>query len=173
MNGATAEPLVSTTSPPNTTIMMRIGHQPKFLANPHKAPKLGKKIHTAFLLELVFHGFGGGPGRTPFDPVAVGIGLAFEPQQVLARARIIRPVGNTAPKNTKAITIGFTTLCSSSPNLSQSRLSGFKASRIEQCRCKKKDRDSTGPAPRMAVMPPVEQRQQRKGAGHHNAKRPV
>src|SRR5262245_37465971 len=38
-----------------------------------------------------------------------------------------RPVGSTVPKNTKAIRIGFTTLCTSSPNFSHSRLSGRKA----------------------------------------------
>ena len=79
MNGATAEPLVSTTRPPNTTIMIRIGQQPEFLPNAHKTPKLRQKVHTAFLLELVLHRFADGPGRVPFDPVTIGVGLPFEP----------------------------------------------------------------------------------------------
>src|SRR5436190_7691919 len=84
MNGATAEPWVSTSSPPNATIMMRIGSSQNFLRARMKRQSSARKS-IAFPLELILHGFGGGPRWAPVDPVAVRVGLPLEPQRVLSQ----------------------------------------------------------------------------------------
>src|ERR1700682_6451352 len=82
MKGATTEPLVSTTRPPNTTIMMRIGvSQNFFLTRMNRQSSATKSIF--YPLELISHRFRRGTGRLSHDPVAVCTRLAFEPQQVL------------------------------------------------------------------------------------------
>src|SRR5258708_1143268 len=113
MNGAITEPLVSTTSPPNTTIMTSIGNSQNFFRTRiNRQSSTTKSIYcpldhdpinrimisslclSMFLfgkpvpsfpdaLELVFHRFGRWSVRLSHDPVAVRIRLSFEPQQVL------------------------------------------------------------------------------------------
>src|SRR5665647_2707626 len=84
MNGAITEPLVSTTSPPNTTIMINIGSSQNFFrARINRQSSATKSItHPS---ELVFHRLGRRAGRLAHDPVAVGVGLPLQPQQVLAQ----------------------------------------------------------------------------------------
>src|ERR1700736_1645090 len=101
MKGAIAEPLVSTTSPPNTTIMIRIGSSQNFfrarINRQSSATKsilrplfehdlCGKPVPTFpdHALELIFHRLGRGPRRLPHDPVAVRARLPLQPQQILA-----------------------------------------------------------------------------------------
>src|ERR1700678_4481491 len=81
MNGAIADPLVSTTRAPNTTIMIRIGSsQNFFLTRINRQSSATKSI--SYPLELIFHRLGRWTGRLSHDPVARRIRLAFEPQQV-------------------------------------------------------------------------------------------
>src|SRR5260370_946730 len=82
MNGATTEPLVSTTSPPNTTIMIRIGNsQNFFLTRMNRQSSATKSISCP--LELISHRLWRGTRRLSHDPVAVRARLPFEPQRVL------------------------------------------------------------------------------------------
>src|SRR5258708_10453388 len=82
MNGATTEPLVSTTSPPNTTIMIRTGNsQNFFLTRINRQSSATKSMSCP--LELISHRLRRWTRRLPHDPVAVGARLPFEPQQVL------------------------------------------------------------------------------------------
>src|SRR5262245_6504804 len=83
MNGAIAEPLVSTTRPPKTTIMIRIGSSQNFLRTRMKRQS-SPTNSIIFSLELVLHCIRRGPGRRAHDPVARSIRLAPEPQQILA-----------------------------------------------------------------------------------------
>src|SRR5450759_2407054 len=84
MNGAIAEPLVSTTSPPNTTIMIRIGSSQNFFRTRiNRQSSATKSILCP--LELVFHRLGRWPGRRSHDPVALRVRLPLEPQQILAQ----------------------------------------------------------------------------------------
>src|ERR1700693_4818123 len=81
MNGAIAEPLVSTTSPPNTTIMISIGNSQNFFRTRiNRQSSATKSISCP--LELIFHRLGRWSGRAPHDPVARRLGLALEPQQI-------------------------------------------------------------------------------------------
>src|SRR5215831_10854532 len=68
MNGATAEPLVSTTRPPNTAIMMRTVKSQNFLRTRIKRHSSVRKFIAALSLELVPHGVGCRAGRAAFDP---------------------------------------------------------------------------------------------------------
>src|SRR3974390_2615308 len=85
MNGATTEPLISTTNPPTTTIMMRLGSSQNFLRTHINRESSARKLISLSPLELVFHRFRSRPGRAPLDPIAVDIGRPFESQEVLAK----------------------------------------------------------------------------------------
>src|ERR1700731_1078675 len=83
MKGAITEPLVSTTSPPNTTIMIRTGNSQNFLRTRiNRQSSATKSISCP--LKLISHGLGRWSGRLPRDPVAFRVRLPFEPQQILA-----------------------------------------------------------------------------------------
>src|SRR5471030_1604512 len=82
MKGAITEPLVSTTSPPKTTIMVRIGNsQNFFLTRINRQSSATKSIFV--LLELIAHRLGRWTRGLSHDPVAVRVRLPFEPQRVL------------------------------------------------------------------------------------------
>ena len=116
---------------------------------------------------------GAGPGGLPFDPVAVRVGLPFEPQRVLAQ----RPHDEAGRQHGAEEHQGHHDrihhLVQQQPELEPKPIERLECGRIEQRRRKEKDRNSAGPAPRMAVVPPVEQRHHRERSGHHDPKRPV
>src|SRR3981081_4623818 len=103
MNGAITEPLVSTTSPPNTTIMISTGSSQNFFrARMNRQSSATKSMfvslfeHDTFekvvfrffsdhALELVSHRFGRWSGRSPHDPVAVLVRQPFQAQHILAQ----------------------------------------------------------------------------------------
>src|SRR5580704_18756298 len=83
MKGAITEPLVITTSPPNTTIMIRTGSSQYFLrTRMNRQSSATKSILCPS--KLVSHGLGRWPGRLPHDPVAVRVRLPLQPQRVLS-----------------------------------------------------------------------------------------
>src|SRR3954462_11132112 len=83
MKGATAEPLVRITRPPNTTIITRIGNSQNFLRTRMKRQSSARKSIQR-PSELIAHAFRRRTGRIADDPVAVPFRLAFEPQEFLA-----------------------------------------------------------------------------------------
>src|ERR1041385_3932827 len=83
MNGATAEPLVSTTRPPNRTIIKKIGSSQYFLRTSTKRQSTARKSIVR-PLELILHRLGSGTRRLPDDPIAVAFGLTFQAEQVPA-----------------------------------------------------------------------------------------
>src|SRR5688500_15854743 len=72
MKGATTLPLLRTISPPNTTIMNRMGSIQYFLRARMKDQSSEKNIPMA-ASELVLHCFGSGAGRLACDPIAHGV----------------------------------------------------------------------------------------------------
>src|SRR5260370_4558328 len=92
MNGAMAEPLVSTIRPPKITIMIRIGNSQNFLRSRMKAQSstmmepIGRCLSNSELAEseLVAHRLRRRPRRRAIDPVALGRGIEPEAQEVLA-----------------------------------------------------------------------------------------
>jgi hypothetical protein len=85
MNGATAEPLLSTTRPPNTTIINRTGSSQNFLRTRIKRHNSSRKSNTKFPSELIFHRLGLRSRGLPSDPVAAAFGLSLEPEQVFPK----------------------------------------------------------------------------------------
>src|SRR5476649_2127770 len=92
MNGAMAEPLVSTIRPPNTTIMIMIGSSQNFLRSRMNAQSSMMtepmdvdpfEINLA-RSELVFHRLRRRTRRGPLDPVAFGVAVELQPQEILA-----------------------------------------------------------------------------------------
>src|SRR4051812_32530852 len=81
MKGATAEPLVNTTSPPNTTIMIMIGSSQNFLRTRMKRQSSARKSITS-LSELVLHCLRRRSRRLPRQPIAVATRLTPQAQQV-------------------------------------------------------------------------------------------
>src|SRR5580692_10826397 len=92
MNGAMAEPLVSTIRPPKITIMIRIGNSQNFLRSRMKAQSstmmepIGRCLSNSELAEseLVTHRLRRRPWRRAIDPVALGRRIEPEAQEVLA-----------------------------------------------------------------------------------------
>src|SRR5919206_3376163 len=79
MNGATTEPLASTSRPPNSAIMIRTGASQNFLRTrmkPHSSARNSIGVPPGSVLVLVDHGLGRGSGRPALDPVAGGVRLA-------------------------------------------------------------------------------------------------
>src|SRR3979409_2369816 len=103
MNGAITEPLVSTTSPPNTTIMISTGSSQNFfrtrinrqssatksmfvsLFEQDAFEKAASRFCSDHALELDFHRLGRRSGRLSHDPVAVLVRLPFQAQHILAQ----------------------------------------------------------------------------------------
>src|SRR4051812_4663824 len=83
MKGATADPLVRITSPPNTTIITRTGSNQNFLRTRMKRQSSARKSIQR-PSELIAHAFPRRPRRIADDPVAVAFRLALEPQEFLA-----------------------------------------------------------------------------------------
>lgn len=85
MNGATAEPYVSTIRPPSRTIMIRTGSSQNFLRALMKSQSSAiKDMVTLHLLELLFHRRQRGLFQVDFDPVGFRIRVEFLTQQVFA-----------------------------------------------------------------------------------------
>src|SRR5262245_65774254 len=87
MNGAMAEPLVSTIRPPKITIMIRLGSSQNFFRSFMKAQSSTRMEPIAAVLsrsELVFHRLRRRPGRGAVDPVAAGAAIHPKPQEILA-----------------------------------------------------------------------------------------
>src|SRR5471032_2589955 len=89
MNGAMAEPLVSTIRPPKITIMMKIGSSQNFLRSFMNAqsstmmePMVFKSLSRS---ELIFHRLRRRPRRSALDPVALGVLVQAQAQEILAR----------------------------------------------------------------------------------------
>src|SRR5258706_4169636 len=86
MKGATAEPWVSTTSPPRATMITTIGHSQYFFRARMKRKKSFTSDSIVALpafLELILHRVRP-RGRLARDPVTSRRGLAAQAQQVLA-----------------------------------------------------------------------------------------
>src|SRR5258706_8787864 len=86
MKGATAEPWVSTTSPPRATMITTIGHSQYFLRarmKRHRSFTSDSIVALPGFLELVLHRVRP-RGRLVRDPIALRGGLAAQAQQVLA-----------------------------------------------------------------------------------------
>src|SRR3546814_10513698 len=82
MNGATADPWVSTTRPPNSTITSSIGSSQNFLRirrNRHSSAR--KDIGVS---ELIGHGRAGVGLAVARNPVAGGLGIEAPVQRILA-----------------------------------------------------------------------------------------
>src|SRR5690242_10731448 len=83
MKGATAEPLTSTATLPNVSIMTRIGRSQNFLRTRMKRQSSAKKS-MCMPSELIFHCDRCRPRRPPGDPITVRIRFQLEPQQIPA-----------------------------------------------------------------------------------------
>src|SRR5262249_42044571 len=83
MKGATAEPLVSTISPPKTAMTMKTGNSQNFFRTLRKAQTSRRKL-TINASKLVVECFGGRAGRFADDPIALRCRLEFSPHRVLA-----------------------------------------------------------------------------------------
>src|SRR5258708_9961554 len=83
MNGANTVPLVSTTRPPNTTIMTRTGSSQNFLRTRMKRQSSARKSIQR-PSKLIAHALRRRTGWIADDPVAVPFRLALEPQEFLA-----------------------------------------------------------------------------------------
>src|SRR6185437_16174769 len=92
MNGAIAEPLVSTIRPPKTTIMIRIGSSQNFLRSRMKAQSstiMAPMDEDPFEIgyarsELVAHRLRRRARRRAVDPVGRGPAVELQPQEILA-----------------------------------------------------------------------------------------
>src|SRR3954447_11657206 len=87
MKGATAEPLVSSSSPPKTTIISMIGSSQYFLRARRKSQNSARKTITRSrraLSELLAHRVGRRPGRLAQNPVARSVAIDAKPQRILA-----------------------------------------------------------------------------------------
>src|SRR5205823_5148471 len=87
MNGAIAEPLVSTIRPPKITIMIRIGSSQNFLRSLMKAQSstmMEAMKSVPLRSELVTHRLRRRPGRRALDPVALGLPVQPQAQEILA-----------------------------------------------------------------------------------------
>src|SRR5215470_5002960 len=86
-----AEPLVSTIRPPKITIMIMIGSSQNFLRCLMKSQS-STRIAPIGLgpfqvrSELVLHGLRRRPRRGAVNPVALCVGIAPQPQEVLAKS---------------------------------------------------------------------------------------
>src|SRR5262249_30348853 len=83
MNGATAEPLVSTINPPKRAITMKTGKSQNFFRTLRKVQNSFRKL-AMNTSELVLKCFGSGPWRFTGDPIAVLRWLEPSPHGVLA-----------------------------------------------------------------------------------------
>src|ERR1044071_225754 len=85
MNGAIAEPLVSTIRPPKITIMIMIGSSQNFLRSRMKAQS-STRIDPISLSrsELVFDRLRRRPRRRALDPVTLGATVDPQAQEILA-----------------------------------------------------------------------------------------
>src|SRR4051812_11537449 len=90
MNGAMAEPLVSTIRPPKITIMIMIGSSQNFLRARMNAQSSTIIEPIVSLLplgsELVLHGLRRRPRWLALDPVALGAAVHLGPQEILAES---------------------------------------------------------------------------------------
>src|SRR4051794_17931816 len=87
MNGAMAEPLVSTIRPPKITIMIMIGSSQNFLRsrmNAHSSTIIEPIVSLLPRSELVLHGLRRRPRGLPLDPVALGAAVHPQAQEILA-----------------------------------------------------------------------------------------
>src|SRR5229473_835039 len=87
MNGAIAEPLVSTIRPPKITIMIRIGSSQNFLRSLMKAQSstmMEPMKSVPLRSELVTHRLGRRPRRGALDPIALGPRVQPQSQEILA-----------------------------------------------------------------------------------------
>src|SRR5258708_38219824 len=88
-----AEPFVSTIRPPKITIMIKIGSSQNFLRSRMKAQSSTRMepIDRSFRdqnwsrSELVLHGLRRRSRRRAVDPVALGLGIEPQTQEILAR----------------------------------------------------------------------------------------
>src|SRR5262249_51919 len=83
MNGATAEPLVRTISPPKTAMTMNTGRSQNFLRTLRNAQNSRRKL-TIDASELALECFGCRPRRLAHYPIAVRGGLEFLAHRILA-----------------------------------------------------------------------------------------
>src|SRR5580692_8945153 len=87
MNGAMAEPLVSTIRPPKITIMIMIGNSQNFLRsfmNAHSSTMIEPIASLLPRSELILHGLRRRPRGLAFDPVALGAAVEPQAQKILA-----------------------------------------------------------------------------------------
>src|SRR5947207_14511948 len=87
MNGAMAEPLVSTIRLPKITIMIMIGSSQNFLRarmNAQSSTMIEPIVSLLPLSELVLHGLRRRPRRLALDPVTLGAAVDPRPQEILA-----------------------------------------------------------------------------------------
>src|SRR6516165_1112294 len=82
MKGATAEPLVSTMSPPKMTIMMKIGANQYFFRTRRNDQNSRRKDSIGSI--LILHRFRRRPRWRSVDPVAHRIGVTTQSQRVFA-----------------------------------------------------------------------------------------
>src|SRR3954452_6280583 len=194
MNGAIAEPLVRTTSPPNTTIMIRIGISQNFFRTRMKRhssvrksisfsqpslferdplPKRAPACSGSRFSELVFHRLGRRTGRLPYDPVAFGVRLPFEPQQILAhRARDETGRQYRAVKQQRHHD-GVDHAMKQQPEFQPYPLERIEDRRAQQGRRQEQRSQSARPWPDTPDVPGIEQAHDRKRARHHEAERTI
>src|SRR4029079_8705582 len=86
MNGAIAEPLVSTIRPPKITIMIMIRSSQNFLRSRMKAHSstIIDPIFSLSRSELVLHRLRRRPRRGALDPVALGAAVDEQAEEILA-----------------------------------------------------------------------------------------
>src|SRR3954452_20614713 len=86
MNGATTEPLASTSRPPNSAIMTRTGTSQNFLRTrrkPHSSATNSIGAVPPKRSVLVHHGLGRRPRRLARDPIAGGLRLSAVAHRVV------------------------------------------------------------------------------------------
>src|ERR1700760_2303966 len=87
MNGAIAEPLVSTIRPPKITIMIMIGSSQNFLRsfmNAQSSTIIEPIVSLLPRSELILHGLRRRPRGRPLDPVALGAAVEPQAEEILA-----------------------------------------------------------------------------------------
>src|SRR5215472_1264992 len=85
MKGAMAEPLVSTKSPPNTAIMIRIGSNQNFLRTRRNSQNSRRNDNMVSFSELMLHRFGACLRRAAQDPIAVTSTIGPHPKRIFAK----------------------------------------------------------------------------------------
>src|ERR1700676_2810557 len=176
MNGAMAEPLVSTIRPPKITIMIRIGNSQNFLRSRMKAQSstmMEPMDVGPFRSELVFHRLRRRSRRGSVDPVALGRGIETQTQEVLAHGAHDETDRHDGHEEKQPEDDGVHDLVEQQAELQPQPVERIEDLRIGEGHDQEDNRPRQGPVPAGMAAPPRQRADEREEAGEDQAKAAV